>query len=135
MVGQSFLKTRLIETKHPFGPHQTPAYPAESTSFKSPYSQLSTEVMAPEPFRLTAEEVLQAYKSDTLTVEGYARSLLNRIAERDPVVKAWAHINPSQVIEQAKSLDRLPKDQRGPLHGVAVAIKDVIFTKGLPSIA
>lgn len=86
--------------------------------------------MAPEPFRLTAVEALQAFSSGTLTVEEYAQSLLRRIEERDPVVKAWAHINPSQVIEQAKALDRVPKDQRGPLHGVAVAIKDVIYTKG-----
>lgn len=86
--------------------------------------------MTSEPFRLTAVEAVQAFSSDTLTVEDYAQSLLKRIEERDPVVKAWAHINPSQVIEQAKALDRLPKQQRGPLHGVAVAVKDVIYTKG-----
>lgn len=87
--------------------------------------------MATEPFCLTAVQALQAFKSDSLTVEQYAESLLGRIKERDPVVNAWAHIDPSQVLQQAKALDQVPKDQRGPLHGVAVAIKDVIYTKGM----
>lgn len=87
--------------------------------------------MATEPFRLTAVQALQAFNSDSLTVEQYAESLLGRIKERDPIVKAWAHIDPSQVLQQAKALDKVPKDQRGPLHGVAVAIKDVIYTKGM----
>lgn len=87
--------------------------------------------MAIQPFRMTATQVLQAFKSDTLTVQEYAESLLGRIKERDPVVNAWAHLDPAQVREQAKALDQVPKDQRGPLHGVAVAVKDVIYTKGI----
>lgn len=90
--------------------------------------------MAAEPFRWTAVEALQAFSTGSLTVEQYAESLLGRIQERDPIVNAWAHIDPSQVLEQAKALDRLPKDQRGPLHGVAVAVKDVIYTKGAITI-
>lgn len=86
--------------------------------------------MLKEPWQLTASEVLQAFSSDGLTVEDYAKSLLKRIEDRDEEVKAWAYLNPSQVIEQAKALDKIPKDQRGPLHGVAVGVKDVIYTKG-----
>lgn len=86
--------------------------------------------MADDPFRLTAVEALRAFKFDTITVEQYAESLLGHIKQRDPIVNAWAYIDPSQVLKQTKALDRLPKDQRGPLHGVAVAVKDVIYTKG-----
>jgi Asp-tRNA(Asn)/Glu-tRNA(Gln) amidotransferase A subunit family amidase len=45
-------------------------------------------------------------------------------------VKAWACLNPEYVIAQARKLDIIPPENRGPLHGVAIAIKDVIQTKG-----
>ncbi|KJX92774.1 glutamyl-tRNA(Gln) amidotransferase subunit A like protein [Zymoseptoria brevis] len=89
--------------------------------------------MKADTYRLTAVEALRAFEIGSLTVEEYARSLLNRIEERDHTVKAWAYLNPSEVLEQAKALDKVPKDQRGPLHGVAVGIKDVIYTKGMPT--
>ncbi|KAI8292569.1 hypothetical protein K4K60_003398 [Colletotrichum sp. SAR11_57] len=86
--------------------------------------------MAVEPYRLTATEVRAKIQAGELTVEAYARSLLAHIEKRDPIVKAWEYLDPEQVIAQAKKLDAIPKDQRGPLHGVAVAVKDVIYTKG-----
>lgn len=86
--------------------------------------------MAPRLHRLTATQVLDEYSTGKLTVEQYAESLLRHIVERDNDIKAWAYLNPSQVLDQAKALDKVPRDQRGPLHGVAVAIKDVIYTKG-----
>lgn len=69
-------------------------------------------------------------KDGSLTVEAYANSLLTRIKERDHIVKAWVYLDPEFVIEQAKKLDQIPKEERGPLHGVAVGVKDVILTKG-----
>lgn len=84
-----------------------------------------------EPFRLTATEAIKTIKAGDLTVEDYAHSLLDRIKERDDAVRAWIYLDGNQVLEQARALDRLPKEERGPLHGVAVAIKDVIYTKGI----
>ncbi|KAJ0382728.1 hypothetical protein COL922a_011956 [Colletotrichum nupharicola] len=77
--------------------------------------------MAVEPYRLTATEVRAKIQAGELTVEAYARSLLAHIEKRDPIVKAWEYLDPEQVIAQAKKLDAIPADQRGPLHGVAVA--------------
>ncbi|KAL8349137.1 hypothetical protein RB601_002034 [Gaeumannomyces tritici] len=37
------------------------------------------------------------------------------------------------VLEQARSLDRISPDRRGPLHGVAVGIKDIMNTKDMPT--
>lgn len=81
-------------------------------------------------FRLTATEVLTKVKAGEISVEDYASSLLERIAARDDTVRAWAHLDPMYVIEQARTLDAVPVSDRGPLHGVAIAVKDVIFTKG-----
>ncbi len=88
----------------------------------------------PEPYSLTASEALPLLKNGELTVEAYARSLLGRIQLRDHVVKAWAFLDPEFVLEQAKKLDQIPPEKRGPLHGIPVGVKDVIFTKGAGSI-
>ncbi|EME38463.1 hypothetical protein DOTSEDRAFT_29506 [Dothistroma septosporum NZE10] len=89
--------------------------------------------MSVDPCRLTATELEKAFSNDELTVENYAESVLKRIEVRDAVVKAWAYFNPEHVLEQARALDKVPKDQRGRLHGIGVGIKDVIYTKGMPT--
>ncbi|KAI1334616.1 amidase [Xylariaceae sp. FL0016] len=86
-----------------------------------------------EPYQLTATEALAKFKDGSLTVEGYARSLLSRIEKRDAAVKAWAYLDPDYVIEQARRLDQIPPEKRGPLHGVGIAVKDVIYTKDMPT--
>jgi Asp-tRNA(Asn)/Glu-tRNA(Gln) amidotransferase A subunit family amidase len=86
--------------------------------------------MSTDLYKLTATEVLAKVKTGEISVEDYASSLLKRIETRDDAVRAWAHLDPAYVIEQAKALDDTPKSKRGPLHGVAIAVKDVIFTKG-----
>ncbi|KAI7264730.1 amidase signature enzyme [Hortaea werneckii] len=85
------------------------------------------------PYRLTGSELLQAFKDERLSVEDYANSLVTHIQARDPDIKAWAYFSASQVLEQARGLDQVPKDLRGPLHGIGVAVKDVIYTKGMPT--
>ena len=78
----------------------------------------------------SATEALQKLRSRELTIEQYAASLLVRIKQRDDDVKAWAYLNPDAVMEQARALDKVPFEQRGPLHGLPVGIKDIILTKG-----
>ncbi|KAG8673057.1 hypothetical protein FPOAC1_006360 [Fusarium poae] len=79
------------------------------------------------------EKVIAKIRDDQLTVEEYAESLLARIKERDPIVRGWVYLNPDQVLYEARKLDEIPKENRGPLHGVAVAVKDVIYTKDMPT--
>ncbi|KAF5591190.1 amidase [Fusarium pseudoanthophilum] len=89
--------------------------------------------MLVQPYQLSATDVAAKIRDGQLTVEEYAQSLLGRIKERDPIVKAWAYLNPDQVLEQARKLDAVPTEERGPLHGVAIAVKDVIYTKDMPT--
>ncbi|KAJ4127909.1 hypothetical protein NW768_008192 [Fusarium equiseti] len=81
----------------------------------------------------SAAEALQKLRSRELTIEQYAASLLVRIKQRDDHVKAWAYLNPDAVMEQARALDKVPFEQRGPLHGLPVGIKDIILTKDMPT--
>src|SRR5450755_2704773 len=85
-----------------------------------------------EHYHKTATQVLPLLRNGDLTVEDYATSLLARIKERDDVVKAWAYLDPHFVLEQARKLDQIPPEKRGPLHGIAMGVKDVILTKGTP---
>ncbi|KAH7215874.1 amidase signature domain-containing protein [Fusarium oxysporum] len=80
-----------------------------------------------------ATQILENIRSGNLTVEQYASSLLERIKQRDDDVKAWAYLDPKAVLEQARALDQVLKDQRGPLHGLPVGIKDIILTKDMPT--
>ncbi|CAG8973089.1 hypothetical protein HYALB_00007566 [Hymenoscyphus albidus] len=86
-----------------------------------------------EPYLLTASEAGTLMKKGDLTVENYAKSLLSRIQERDAQVKAWAYLDPPFVLEQARNLDQIPAEKRGPLHGIAIGVKDVILTKDMPT--
>ncbi|KAL7620827.1 hypothetical protein AAE478_009825 [Parahypoxylon ruwenzoriense] len=86
-----------------------------------------------EPYQLTATQTLAKFRDGSLTVQQYAQSLLSRIERRDAAVGAWAYLNSDYVIQQAKELDSVPQEKRGPLHGVAVAIKDIIYTKDMPT--
>lgn len=86
--------------------------------------------MESDLYQLTATDISAKLKTGEVTVEDYANSLLERISRRDAAVQAWAYLDPEYVLEQAKALDAVPLPERGPLHGVAVAVKDVLYTKG-----
>jgi Asp-tRNA(Asn)/Glu-tRNA(Gln) amidotransferase A subunit family amidase len=59
------------------------------------------------------------------------QACLDRIAEREPVVGAWAHLDPEAALAQARARDAEPP--RSPLHGVPVGVKDIIDTADLPT--
>ncbi len=44
-------------------------------------------------YLLTATRVLALLKQNIIMVEDYARSLLERVDERDDIVKAWEHLS------------------------------------------
>jgi Asp-tRNA(Asn)/Glu-tRNA(Gln) amidotransferase A subunit family amidase len=83
-----------------------------------------------EYWRYSASQALDKLRSGDLTVEQYASSLLERIQQRNEDVQAWAYLDSNAVLEQARALDKVPFEQRGPLHGLPVGIKDIILTKG-----
>lgn len=86
--------------------------------------------MSSSLYQLTATEISAKIRAGEVSVETYARSLLKRIEVRDEAVQAWAYLDPEYVIEQAKALDAISPADRGPLYGIAIAVKDVIYTKG-----
>jgi len=78
----------------------------------------------------SARQVHTLIREKHFTVEQYATALLERIKARDEIIHAWSYLDPTLVLAQARQLDKIPTAKRGPLHGVAVGIKDVMLTKG-----
>ena len=81
-------------------------------------------------WRLTASEVASGFREGSFTVEVYVRSLLSQIEAREPLVKAWAYLDPAMIISQARQLDQIPLHDRGPLHGIPIGVKDIMYTLG-----
>ena len=79
----------------------------------------------------TAAEAVRLIADGTLTAEAYVRACLDSVAAREPVVHAFAAIDPEAALRAARSLDSVPA--RRPLHGVPFAVKDVIETADLPT--
>ncbi|SKA37986.1 amidase [Enhydrobacter aerosaccus] len=79
---------------------------------------------------LTATEAVAAIEAGTLTAEAHVRQCLDRIAEREPVVKAWAHLDPELALAQAKAADAA---SAGVLRGIPLGVKDIIDTHDMPT--
>jgi Asp-tRNA(Asn)/Glu-tRNA(Gln) amidotransferase A subunit family amidase len=79
---------------------------------------------------LSATEAVAAIEAGTLTSEKLVRDCLDRIAERDPVVKAWVHLNKDLALAQAKAADAA---KGGVLRGIPVGVKDIIDTHDMPT--
>lgn len=81
--------------------------------------------------RLSAFEAARRLQRRELTALAYTEACLDRIAEREPVVQAFAYIDPALAREQARTLDA--GAVRGPLHGLGVGIKDIFETRDMPT--
>jgi Asp-tRNA(Asn)/Glu-tRNA(Gln) amidotransferase A subunit family amidase len=64
-----------------------------------------------------------------------AEALLKRIAAREPEVGAFVALDPERVRSEARVQDAWQHDLRplGRLHGLPVAVKDIIDTAGIPT--
>lgn len=84
---------------------------------------------------LTAAAAAQAIARGQITSEALVAACLDHIDLRDGKVRAWAYLNPAQALAEARARDREMKKSgpRGPLHGVPIAVKDVIDTADMPT--
>ena len=84
---------------------------------------------------LPTAELRDRLASGALRAEEVARAFIAQVAEREPQVRAFAWFDEDDVIAQARRLDSLRATGRpvGPLHGLPVALKDVIDTARIPT--
>ncbi|UCH75203.1 MAG: amidase [Rhodospirillales bacterium] len=87
------------------------------------------------PAQLTASEATAAIREGSLRAQDLVQACLDRVDTVDSEVEAWAFLDRDYALEQARRLDDmhaagLPK---GPLHGVPVAVKDIVDTADMPT--
>lgn len=82
---------------------------------------------------LSASEAAGRIARGTLTSRALVEACLERIAARDGEVRAWSFLDPALALAEADAADAVPMDGRGPLHGVPVGVKDVIYTRDMPT--
>jgi Asp-tRNA(Asn)/Glu-tRNA(Gln) amidotransferase A subunit family amidase len=84
-----------------------------------------------EPCRLPATALVRLIDEGELTAEAVVRSCLDRIAEREPVVRAWSYLAGEAALAKARDLDRARK--KTLLNGVPFGIKDIFDTADMPT--
>ncbi|MGA1805151.1 amidase [Rhizobium sp. HT1-10] len=87
---------------------------------------------ASSPNQLTASEMLAMLADDRISARDLVAACLERIEARDGDVRAWLAVNP-QALAEAERLDALPRQRRGRLHGLPIAVKDVFDTHDMPT--
>jgi aspartyl-tRNA(Asn)/glutamyl-tRNA(Gln) amidotransferase subunit A len=85
---------------------------------------------------LTATELVDAFRKKTLSPVEVTQAVLKRIEALNPVLNAFNLVAAEEAIQQAKASEArwLAGQPRGLLDGVPVSIKDLILTKGWPTL-
>ena len=82
---------------------------------------------------MTAVELAQRIRRRDVSCVEVMRAHLEQIERVDPKVNAIVTLLPERALEQARQADELLArgDQAGPLHGLPIAHKDLVPTKGI----
>lgn len=83
--------------------------------------------------RMTVAQMANAIKTKRLSPVEIMDAVLQRIERLNPKVNAYCTLVAETALRQAKAAEAsvMRGEALGPLHGVPVSIKDLIFTKGI----
>jgi Asp-tRNA(Asn)/Glu-tRNA(Gln) amidotransferase A subunit family amidase len=84
-----------------------------------------------EPHHLPATALVRLIENGELTAAGVVQSCLDRIAEREPVVRAWAHLAADAALAQARAIDKAGR--KTLLNGVPFGLKDIFDSTDMPT--
>ncbi|MBS12824.1 MAG: Asp-tRNA(Asn)/Glu-tRNA(Gln) amidotransferase GatCAB subunit A [Gemmatimonadetes bacterium] len=84
----------------------------------------------------TITRIADRIRSGELTSVTITRSILDRISALDGQLKSYVTVMADHALSQAEQADReLASGQdRGPLHGIPIAVKDLCFTTGVATM-
>ena len=86
-------------------------------------------------FSLSVEEMALKIKEGQLTSVEVCEKYIERINKFEKDVKAWAHFDKKILLEKAADADEHRRSGKpvGQLHGIPVALKDIIGTVDMPT--
>ena len=89
-----------------------------------------------ELWALGATELVEGYRNGTLSPVEVTKAVLGRIEKLNPVLNAFRQVAADEALRQAQASEaRWTAGQpQGLLDGVPVSIKDIILTKGWPTL-
>jgi amidase len=84
---------------------------------------------------LSLSELSAALRKREVTSVEATRAVLDRIHQLNPALRAYLTVLDESALRQAETADREigAGNWRGPLHGVPIAVKDLCWTKGVPT--
>ncbi|MGY6536942.1 MAG: amidase [Pararhodobacter sp.] len=93
------------------------------------------EGVATDPAAMTGAEAAAQIARGALSVEELARAALARTDRLEPMVRAFSWLDRDQILRRAREADK-PRARTGPrggLHGLMLAVKDMIDTADMPT--
>jgi aspartyl-tRNA(Asn)/glutamyl-tRNA(Gln) amidotransferase subunit A len=86
-----------------------------------------------DPTRLSLAEAAEQIRRRALSATELTRGYLERIARRDGELRAYLTVLDSEALAAAAAADReiAGGSYRGPLHGIPIALKDLVMTRGV----
>ena len=86
-------------------------------------------------FSLRLEELASKIKDAQFSSVEVCEKYIERIDKFEKDIKAWAHFDKKVLLEKAAEADEHRKSGKpvGPLHGVPIAVKDIIGTVDMPT--
>jgi aspartyl-tRNA(Asn)/glutamyl-tRNA(Gln) amidotransferase subunit A len=86
---------------------------------------------------VTILETADALRARRVSAVELAQQSLKRIGQLDSKLRAFITVTGERALEQAKRADTelASGRDRGPLHGIPMALKDLFFTRGVPTTA
>lgn len=85
---------------------------------------------------LGATELVEAYRARRLSPVEVTRAILDRIARLNPSLNAFCLVDEAAALADARAAEARWRDgvPAGPLDGVPVSIKDLVYTRGWPTL-
>lgn len=82
-------------------------------------------------FKKSAAELQELLHSKEITIADLTQVAYDRIDAVDGEVGAFLALNKENALAQAKEMEEVPFENRGPLYGLPIGVKDNIVTEGL----
>ncbi|MFK5977508.1 MAG: amidase [Rhizobiaceae bacterium] len=87
-------------------------------------------------FELTGTQLIKGFKEKQFSPVEVAKSCLERIDEFDPAINAFCLVDKNTTLAMAEEseLRWQSGSQKGPLDGLPISVKDILLTKGWPTL-